>query len=275
MISKFNICKEKNCSIVIQDTSSFYSDFEENPVEYTYNTFKYQDTITLNIIKQHTIDKPESTLTVEVVPHACDIYTEAESIDGVIVTPFTAYLDETHYTFFNDGYYTIYHIILPTKKWYDEAVQKAPDFLKGFSYLYIFDTSKQCVCNVSKDGTITDLSEEDLDILIKEEFNPNLESTIAISYQEIFIKCFLENCYLNYSQKILESQLNPCSFKYGSYFERDFIWMTLNVISYYIEREQFWEAQRILEQATKCNGICPKNNCNRKTELFDDCGCNK
>ena len=61
-----------------------------------------------------------------------------------------------------------------------------------------------------------------------------------------------------------------CKPKDVDYFSRDFLWMTLNVMDYLIERGQFNEAQRILEAINYCGGFCN----NIKNDNKSMCGCN-
>lgn len=268
MISKFEICKKSGCSIIIQDTSSFYSNFTDN------RELAYEDTITVNVIKKHTIEDDDILLETLIVPHTldydeCDI--EEETIEGVVTTPMKAYLDESHYTFKQDGYYTIYHIIVPTLEGYYNMLEKDPDFFNDYHCVIVYDNG------VFKEIHDDDIFEVKLDTIHTIYNDPYLDTTVACSHKEIFIKCHLEDCYVDYSKKLLEAQLRNCTRNIEGQFERDFLWMTLNVINYYIEYGQYNEAQRILEQVNYCNGFCNNNNkdcgCNNKKK--QDCGCNK
>lgn len=272
MISKFEICKKSGCSIIIQDTSTFYIDFIEHEPDFkpTIGDFRYQDTITLNVIRKYTVDNKEGEIVkVLTVPHTewdkCDIH--RERVEGVLTIPMIAYLDESHYTFDKDGYYSIYHIILPTMDWY----KSNPDFINDYDCVVVYDKGK---FKVIYHGT-PEIKEVDLDYVFLIGASPNLESTIAYSEKEVFITCHLEKCYVDYSKDLLDTQLNACKRNIDGQFERDFLWMTLNVIDYYIGFGQFNEAQRILEQVNYCNGFCKENQCNKCKPKKSDCGCNK
>ena len=39
-------------------------------------------------------------------------------------------------------------------------------------------------------------------------------------------------------------------------YRRDFIWATINVLNYLIDACQFEEAEKILEEVQRCNGMC-------------------
>ena len=48
--------------------------------------------------------------------------------------------------------------------------------------------------------------------------------------------------------------------------------MAINVIKYLIDLTQYYEAQKILENVTQCNGICNTNTMN--VSSGGGCGCN-
>jgi hypothetical protein len=63
--------------------------------------------------------------------------------------------------------------------------------------------------------------------------------------------------------------INDSSYK-QKIFNRDVLWMGINVIKYSLEVSQYYEAQRILEDLTRCGNLCD-------TSLINptyDCGCN-
>ena len=52
-------------------------------------------------------------------------------------------------------------------------------------------------------------------------------------------------------------------------YKRDLIWSALNVIQYMAEMDQMCEAQRLLEEITACNGLCPQD------QTSSGCGCGR
>lgn len=57
-------------------------------------------------------------------------------------------------------------------------------------------------------------------------------------------------------------------------YNRDIIWMAINVIKYLIELGQYYEAQRVLEDITQCGGICKDVMVDKNTIGGGGCGCN-
>ena len=58
--------------------------------------------------------------------------------------------------------------------------------------------------------------------------------------------------------ELFDSLLNKClSSEYSNdIYARDFIWMTLNIIDYLVQFEQYMEAERIIEEFSSCGGFC-------------------
>ena len=50
--------------------------------------------------------------------------------------------------------------------------------------------------------------------------------------------------------------LNNNSDLFEAIYNRDFLWMTINVIKYHTEFGDLLEAQRLLETINSCNGLC-------------------
>lgn len=103
------------------------------------------------------------------------------------------------------------------------------------------------------------------------EVNPEY-SKINPIYDYYFQTCRLKKCYIKACQEIFnETAPLRCSsgkVNQDSIYKRDLIWATLNVIEYMTEFDQYEEAERLLEEVTDCNGICPQ-------EYNKGCGCGR
>lgn len=105
------------------------------------------------------------------------------------------------------------------------------------------------------------------------EINPEV-SKIKLEYINYFSTCNLKKCFIKICQDIFKSSNSVCekSNVDGTLtYKRDLLWSALNVIKYFTEMNQFEEAQRLLEQLSECNGLCPSQNNNN----FSGCGCGK
>ena len=105
------------------------------------------------------------------------------------------------------------------------------------------------------------------------EVNPEY-SQIDPIYDYYFLTCRLKKCYLKACQDIFDLAVPiTCSTKttipHDLIYTRDLIWSTLNVIRFMTEFDQFEEAERLLEEITSCNGICPQE------ETKKGCGCRR
>ena len=109
------------------------------------------------------------------------------------------------------------------------------------------------------------------EIELQELIDTNPEITqIEISYEYYFQICHLRHCYVDICQKIFD-QHNSTKCESNEVdkeliYKRDLIWSAINVINYLVEDEQFYEAERLLQRITGCNGLC-------YSEESKDCGC--
>lgn len=104
------------------------------------------------------------------------------------------------------------------------------------------------------------------------EVNPNI-SKINPEYIYYFSTCQLRKCFINICQEIFDSQTSICNKSNVDGFltyKRDLLWSALNVIEYLIDMCQIEEAQRLLDEITDCNGLCPKS---KELNKSTGCGC--
>lgn len=143
----------------------------------------------------------------------------------------------------SDGFYTLITLLVPL----DESLP----------YYY-------------KDGKFYKNVQE---VSIQEIIEVNSEySKITPIYDYYFQVCRLKKCYIKACQEIFNKTASiRCSNKNVDSFliyKRDLIWSALNVIKYMTEFDQFEEAERLLEEITNCNGICPQ-------DFNINCGCSR
>lgn len=162
-----------------------------------------------------------------------------------------------------DGYYTISSITLINQ---EQAEQKVAVQYND-KELYLYSINGSIKYNTEDDETIRDITN---DMLLNILLNNEIESIQNINYISV---CLLKQCYISICQKILNTQLcSRCKIDNLEMndlrYKRDIIWMSLNVIQYLVEFCQLYEAHRIIEQLTNCNGIC-KN----EFRTSKGCGC--
>lgn len=208
---------------------------------YANNKFKYSQTYTINIIQRNT--------------------TSNSTIVDTIITDHCSYLDEAYYKLIEDGHYTIYHIILPSVSWVKEQIELGS--LPKELVIYTTDGSdiyKYCKGQLYKQ-----------DSRILAEINTAF-TTISRSQEDIFSIANLQQCYIRICKSIFNNLNLRCLEIDNKELirNRDFIWMTINIIQYYIEFCQLQEAQRILEKVTRCNGLCRDT---KYTNYKNPCGC--
>lgn len=242
----FDICPTKENIIRIWDKTIDNEQYiPEDLPENSYNldryyNFKYSETCTINIIDY--------------------ISTKEEVQEEVLFTEHTSFLDEVYFEVIKDGYYKITHIILPTIKWLERQKQNKYFDLSFYNAIYVTDGN-----NIYKylNNALKKCNVEEVKMV------NSTGTTISRCTKPFFSTYNLYKCYINYCKQLFEQISSKCiEDSKNDTFIRDFIWMTVNVINYYIEQEQYIEAQRLLEEINGCNGFCreyyPKltiNNC--------------
>lgn len=237
---------DNTCLIRILDMS--YDEYiPENQsdldIYYQRNKYRYSDTATINIIYQFTTEHEEG------------------KIIDTLITSHCVHLDEAYYSIPKDGYYTIQHIILPTTDWLNFVIENG--MVPSLS-IFVTDGEKfyQYVNNVLVDVDPRVIAEIGLE-----------NTTISRTESKIFSLCNLQQCYINTCKQIFKKyniRCLPNDYK-SIVFNRDFIWMTLNVIKYNIDFGDYFEAQRILENINYCGGFCEQ----LSSTVQSGCGCSK
>lgn len=250
----FKICSLPNCILNITDQTQEDGQYIPEDIMddvslegyYQGNKFKYSQTYTINIIEHNA--------------------TTGSTIETVLYTEHCSYLDEAYYTLTKDGYYTIYHLILPSINWLEEELQKEDSILNSGIAIYVTDGAK---IYHYYNGQIT----EQEPAVIK-DINTQ-ETTISRIEGDSFSICFLYECYINLCKQIFNSMnircLNQNDNLSDLIFKRDFLWMTINVIKYYTDFGNLLEAQRILESVNYCNGMCTEQTIQNNNNY--GCGC--
>lgn len=225
------------------------------------NRFKYLDTETLNIIKYQS-SKGEELINA--------IYSSHSDEDS----------DSIRIPLRRDGYYTVNHLVLPLLSWVYKLIHNhVIEDIRLFSYVYFiynenvyYLTTDECEGLKAIEATEEIILEyaHIVDPQILGEINI-LGTTISIQNFNIFNDSGLRHCYIAISREILEHCPDKCyKLDPTTRFNRDFIWMTLNVIKFYIDEHRFTEAQLVLEQLDCC-GICKSTNYG--TTKTSNCGC--
>lgn len=246
-------CNTNNCEIVITDLTQDSDEYivEDTPQEdleayYSINKFKYSETYTVNIFQKNASE-------------------ESMEIIDTIITCHENDLDEVHYNLTPDGYYTIYHLIIPSLDWYLEESKKEESVIKSDMTIYVTDGTK---FYKQTDGVLTEV-----DSYLIAQVNTE-ETTLSRFILEEFSICHLFDCYLSLCKQIFNNISYRCLSKDNIedlIFKRDFIWMTINVLKYYVETNQFFEAQRLLNEINYCGGICNEPTMQKKS----GCGCSR
>lgn len=250
-----------NGHVEITDYSKEYGQYYEESTEgmTSPDKFKYSESCSINVILQNTTSKM--------------------TLIDVLLNNHMQDLDQSVFDVSSDGYFVIQHFVLPTQTWFENQLKSSNSLLANYSTIYYIsgETLYKRVITSEDTGNHTykyNIGDAE-EVAVRELLERNTEGTTIQKCQiDIFYTGYLQECYINHCKELFNSLMANCQPnckpKNVDTFSRDFLWMTLNVIDYLIERGQFFEAQRILESVNYCGGFC--NNTNNNESV---CGCNK
>ena len=239
------ITTSDSCKVIVQDLSAYLPEDQTGIVK---GKFKYSDTISIDVL-QH--NKSKETV------YTDPVYTLHNTADPVnIPVKF-------------DGWFTVIHLVLPTKDWFDRESSKQEGSAIGLYNIVYYSDGASIYKYVNGQS-----SETTIDEII--EVNP-VDTTVSRTGEDYVSICFLSKCYINLCQQIFNSRgFSPCQNKNDIdsdlIFRGDLVWMAINVIKYLTECEQLAEVERIIETIKGCNGLCVSSDVTSKTS---GCGCCK
>lgn len=247
-IPKINIVTSNNCKVYVTDTSNYVEETEKR--KGAENAFKYSETVSVDMIRHN---KSQETVHREIIISKHDSENKVEIPINI------------------DGWFSVVHIILPSKEWFDREINYGSGSLLGlYDIIFYSDGSK-----IYKYKLGVDDSPQEVPIYYLTDLNLNSgKYPVYICEKDYISICFLRKCYINLCKQIFNSRgFSSCQNgnKVDSelVYKRDLVWMAINVIKYLTECEQLAEVERIIETIQGCNGLCTSTNITSKTN-----GCN-
>lgn len=251
----FNLTDRGN--LIIEDSTKYYGNYI--PEYYNYKTYedkKYSESYTIAII----VKKDASGDTSKNKIYKMITFKHLNSKRDI---------DTLDISFQEDGYYIIYYYIVPTETWV-KSVYNPVDHLD-----YVF--------YINKLGELIYRFKNNIGQIIDEKIKPEdliayIQDTVTTSVDRVVKKVFpinkLKNCYYSYAKQLFDILLSHCPNEENNdqIYKRDFVFMTINIIKYLIEFDQYLEAQRILDIVNGCGGFCNSIN---KIKGKSNCGCSK
>lgn len=237
MYSYYDLCQGIQCQLIIQDLTEAKGEYLDPRNPQQENRFKYLDTYTVDLLLLNKAD-------------------DSYEISDVIITSHiqNASLVQAITQLRVDGWYTLHHMIMPSKEWLEELILARDPVLKTFKSIIVTDGE---LFYRYKDGEIFEI---DADNLIVESLTKN--TTVIKSIGNYFSTCFLWKCYINLCKEILKYDINEC-FRLNPdlkelIYRRDFLWATIQTVQFLIQQRRFKEAEALLEDIEGCNGFCRK-----------------
>ena len=226
------VCTGAQCAVAITEIDTHY--LNETSTSIAKNKFRYSDTVSIDVLQlnRSTEQKVQNP-----------VFTVRDSQVKPVQLPVSF-----------DGWFTVCHIVIPNEKWFQKELKKETgSALNLYNTVYYSNGAK----------IYKYINNEITEVSIEELINRNIEdTTISIVKKDYVSVCFLRKCYINLCQQLFNSNIisecsnnrkNNCDLA----FQRDLIWIALNVIQYLTELNQLSEAERIIEQLGRgCNGLC-------------------
>ena len=258
MDSIFKISRSGTYGITVDGLETDSSEYlvEGTDILISTRNYAYSQTVTINVISYLNSSGTETFETYEVNNHSLP-------------------LDTQEFLLSKDGLYKISHIILPTQVWLQYVLGRDPNALSAYNLIYYYNTTDSKFYlyannNSTEVQLTTILSAPYVDSVLPED----KVSTVIRADKNTFIMYYLNDCFGKLSKELLVSLQSNCNINDSSYkqkiFNRDVLWMGINVIKYSLAVSQYYEAQRILEDLTRCGNLCD-------TSLINPtygCGCN-
>lgn len=234
-----------SCKVIVKDLSQYLPEDSSGIVK---GKFKFSDTVSIDIL-QH--NKSQESV------YRNPVYSLHTSNDPIQI-PVTF-----------DGWFTVVHVVLPSKEWVNNELSKEEGSAIGL-YDIVYYSDGNSVYKYIDGSTQETTIEEILEI------NP-VNTTISKTQKDYVSICFLRKCYINLCQQIFNSRgFSRCwdrnKIDSDLIYKRDLVWMAINVIKYLTECEQLAEVERIIETINGCNGLCVSSDVTSKTS---GCGCYK
>lgn len=234
-----------SCKVIVKDLSQYLPEDSSGIVK---GKFKFSDTVSIDIL-QH--NKSQESV------YRNPVYSLHTSNDPIQI-PVTF-----------DGWFTVVHVVLPSKEWVNNELSKEEGSAIGL-YDIVYYSDGNSVYKYIGGSTQETTIEEILEI------NP-VNTTISKTQKDYVSICFLRKCYINLCQQIFNGRgFSRCwdrnKIDSDLIYRRDLVWMAINVIKYLTECEQLAEVERIIETINGCNGLCVSSDVTSKTS---GCGCYK
>lgn len=257
MDSIFKICKSGTCGVVVSGLEKDNDEYlnEDGEVVVSTREYAYSQTITLNVLSGIRSSGDETIQSSDIVVHTIDC------------------IDESEFEMSIDGLYAITHMIVPTNEWLQYVIDRDPTALTAYHSIYYYDIPSGAFMKY------TGSSSEEVTISYLMAVNATPPSSIVEKTTTLirgdkstFCICYINDCFYKLCKELLISLTSTCRNKTddikSQIYNRDILWMGINVIKYLIELKQFYEAQRVLEDITQCNGLCKS-----QTKIIGGSGC--
>ena len=257
MDSIFKISKSGTYGILVEGLEKDNGEYldELTGVLVSTRQYAYSHSVTLNVLTYLAADGTETDVTFGINDHST--------------------IDSQLFNLTKDGLYRVSHIILPNQTWLAYVLEREPSAITlNYSHAYYYNTNDSNFY-IYANGTSTKvlLAEILKAPTVNKVLSTDLVTTLIKLDKNTFIMYYLNDCFGAICKELLQSLPQNCKSNSDEYkqkiYNRDIIWMGINVIKYALSISQYYEAQRYLELLTRCGLICSNLTNNRSY----DCQC--
>lgn len=252
---KFNLTTIDPCGISIQDVTGFVSGSNtegfvaEGAGSIPVDSYK----ISNGYFKTVVLYEKYGVEPIIINPFEEFVHIPTGEVDPVYANNFP----DQEYLFSQDGVFTIKRIFIISEEFY-----QAESSGSRFDDKSVYYTDGATIYKVVDDEPI---------VVSVAEFITNVDPYVGmITNITIVSTCFINQCYFNLINTLIEKGLEICSTdKVAALMQsRDFLYMVLEAIKYLKEQGNTIEIQRIIESTNTCGAVCDS------VSKSNDCGCN-
>lgn len=250
MATGFKVCNTSKCSATITDLTYQLGGYLSETAGSNPNLyFRKSESVTLDILMKVTGNGTVMEgymFTKHEVDDAGNLVDEG----GVMMT------------FDSDGYYQITHIIMPTKKWYNNDEDK-----QSYGKIYIYNEGDGLIYKEVDGNLETDSNQA----LLVEEIYEQCDNHITTfrATHDVFNLCYLRACLFDAQSEYISKKYNVCELSKDNdlLFKVNYLTATIQVVTWLLECNDYEQAMLILDEIDTCRGLC------NDTRTPADCGC--
>ena len=173
---EINICTNYSCKVIVKESKGDY--IPEDSTIAAKNRFKFSDTVSIDLLQHNKCDEVKLQTPVITIRK-----------DGISNTELPVNFD---------GWFTILHLVIPSKDWFDREISKSTGSAISLYDCVYYSDGEYLYKYSNGESQYTDINE-----IVSRNIEGTTISKICENYVSI---CFLRKCYVSLCQKILNDR---------------------------------------------------------------------